>query len=351
MKSKHFIPAAALVLALALTLIGCDGGKSALIGRWKLVDGSIKYKNMELLKDGTAIVGDESSSIAVNWKIENDRFYLTHPLGAQSWGYKISGSTLTLTDNDSKVSKYKTEKAIEEEAAAAVAAFNARLSKGTVLADPLKDSRDGKTYKTVKIDEQVWMAENLNYKVEGSKCGDIDNPKTKRINNKDYKNGYTEYTVYPLLDDNTKGCDKYGRLYNWETAMKACPKGWHLPSDKDWYALYRSIDTASSDGYSKTGGKHLKAKEGWNYSSNGKDYSVNAEDTFGFSALPGGIVIYNGSDIDGYLRSVGEHCVLWSSSNISVHEMGTHDGIVESDINYYKKYDKSPLFSIRCVKD
>ncbi|MDR0515691.1 MAG: fibrobacter succinogenes major paralogous domain-containing protein [Fibromonadaceae bacterium] len=141
------------------------------------------------------------------------------------------------------------------------------------------DTRDGKTYKTTKIGEQVWMAENLNYEAKRSKC----------------------------YNDSISYCDKYGRLYDWATAMGidkkfnrkkwngsdvkhqgVCPKGWHLPNDEDWDKLYRYVDGdkgTESLYNSKTAGEYLKSKKGWD------DYegkSSNGLDVFGFSALPGG---------------------------------------------------------------
>src|SRR5215469_10890371 len=93
--------------------------------------------------------------------------------------------------------------------------FNPAITYGSFT-----DSRDSKTYRTVVIGTQTWMAENLNYNATGSKC----------------------------YNDSTQYCDLYGRLYDWTTAMAGvssssanpsgvlgiCPVGWHLPSDAEW---------------------------------------------------------------------------------------------------------------------
>ncbi|MDR0515566.1 MAG: hypothetical protein LBH25_00805 [Fibromonadaceae bacterium] len=109
----------------------------------------------------------------------------------------------------------------------------------TPTANTIKDSRDGKTYKAVKIGTQTWAAENLNYNASGSYC----------------------------YENDPANCGKYGRLYDWNTAMKACPSGWHLPSGTEWDKLYRYADGTSgveSPYESETAGKYLKAKSGWN---------------------------------------------------------------------------------------
>jgi len=189
--------------------------------------------------------------------------------------------------------------------------FESRVKNGTIASssDTFTDPRDGKVYRTVKIGEQIWMAENLAFNAPGSKCYDND-------------------------ENNGK---KYGRLYDWDTAMKASPPGWHLPSDDEWQTL---VDFAGGE---KIAGKKLKAKNGWN---NNGNKSGNGTDDFSFSALPGG---YGGSD--GSFGSVGNYGYWWSSSEYGSYD--AYDRIMDYHYEgvYYYYGSKLYLRSVRCLQD
>jgi len=211
------------------------------------------------------------------------------------------------------------------------------LCGGTATYNPTTqfcDSRDSKAYKRVTIGTQTWMAENLNYSASGSKC----------------------------YDNSTANCTKYGRLYDWATAMGisssynsssynpsastkyrgVCPSGWHLPSNAEWDKLVRYVDgsTGTSSPYdSPTAGRYLKAKSGWNSNGNG-------EDTYGFSALPGG---YGYSD--GYFSNVGNYGYWWSSSESSSGNAYSRYMYYNYEDVFCRSYVKDYLFSVRCLQD
>lgn len=128
------------------------------------------------------------------------------------------------------------------------------------------DSRDQQTYKTVKIGNQTWFAENLNY------------------------NTTTGWWWY---DNDSENGDKYGRLYTWDAATTACPSGWHLPSSEEWTTLTNYL-TNNGYGYGGSGddiAKSMASSSGWEISSSpgkiGNDQATN--NSSGFNGFPGGI--------------------------------------------------------------
>jgi len=170
------------------------------------------------------------------------------------------------------------------------------------------DRRDGKIYKWVKIGNQIWMAQNLNYKTENSWC----------------------------YDNKTSNCDTYGRLYNWQTAVRACPSGWHLPSRKEWTKLKEFLG-----GKSTAGGKMKEAGTAHWASPN-----TGATNSSGFTALPGG-----GRYKYGNFRYLTERTYFWSSS----------ESYATSYWNRYLDYlsvdmcrgyrNETNGFSVRCLQD
>jgi len=199
------------------------------------------------------------------------------------------------------------------------------------------DARDGKKYRAVAIGKQTWMAENLNYNAKGSKCygegGKVYNSKTKK------------FDITLSKAEIQANCKKYGRLYNWATAMEACPKGWRLPSDEDWNVLMKFVNPSCSDNsYCDGAGTKLKATNGWN-SIGGK--SGNVTDDYGFSALPGG----DGNSSGGF-NGVGGFGYWWSASEDDSNGADFRGMYYfDEDAVDWDSLDKDGLFSVRCVKD
>jgi uncharacterized protein (TIGR02145 family) len=172
-----------------------------------------------------------------------------------------------------------------------------------------KDNRDGQTYNWVKIGTQIWMAENLNYHEEwvgptrGNRC-------------------------YNNIDAN---CDKYGRLYEWDDAIRVCPDGWHLPTKPEWDLLINFVGSNP--------GKKLKSA-----SSDWRD-SVGT-DEYGFGGLPGGILRsdFERLNVNGYWWTATEDRTDWAYSK----DMSSGNGV---GLGYNgDNTTKTNHISVRCVE-
>ena len=98
-----------------------------------------------------------------------------------------------------------------------------------------KDARDRTTYQAIKLGDLYWMTSNLQYALpDRSRC---------------YK-------------DQAANCRQYGRMYDYDTALKICPKGWRLPSRKEWASLNaeqrQKLQLTLSGVYDRGGYRHAK---------------------------------------------------------------------------------------------
>jgi len=171
------------------------------------------------------------------------------------------------------------------------------------------DPRDGKSYGVVQIGSQTWMAENLDYEIDGSACPEGD----------------------------SRNCEKYGRLYTWEAAQNICPEGWLLPDSLDFAKLMEQVG-----GPSQTGDA-LKSTDGWFKKGNGSD-------AFGFKALPAGYrgAVYEGEG--GAYDGIGGYAYFWSATE-------TLDGLAyylfldfSSKAAGLNAFGKGDFRSVRCIK-
>jgi uncharacterized protein (TIGR02145 family) len=190
----------------------------------------------------------------------------------------------------------------------------------------LTDGRDGQVYKTVTINNYVWMAENLNF------------------------NYYYKTARSFCYENDTANCSKYGRLYNegaaydslkvfsensWKCAMDhqcgsvefvrgVCPEGWHVPAIWEWNELFYYVDANNAV-------KKLKATQGWN----GRE----GTDDYGFSILAVGFRSSEG----GYYKE-GAHAGFWSSTKKASYVYLNENEVFSMGVG-------SGARSIRCVKD
>lgn len=212
--------------------------------------------------------------------------------------------------------------------------FNPNVEYGTLV-----DSRDGRTYKTVTMGNDVWMAENLKY---------ADSVTTPNLKGQNW-----------CYDGDEENCETFGRLYSWTATMDVptvcldsvfdecygkgiCPEGWHVPNSTDTYHLLYSGSSS-----------FLSA------------YMTKSKDELGFSVLlgggafpeyeygDGGTTVYTGK-MD--YRYMGKEAYMWtdnlesySSARIEYFTLSSrYEG--SQQLNNSQESRRVGAY-VRCVKD
>ena len=139
------------------------------------------------------------------------------------------------------------------------------------------DTRDGKTYKTVKIGNQTWMAENLAFNTD-SNCW--------------------------VYDNDQNNVAKYGYLYKWKVAKAVCPSGWHLPDKEEFEILINNCGSSDEAAYK----------------------ALLPGGSSGFSAQFGGLSLGNG-----VFGDIGECAYIWSSFKLG----GYYEDVETGEVQYY----------------
>ena len=200
--------------------------------------------------------------------------------------------------------------------------FNPDIDYGTMT-----DKRDGKTYRTTKIGDQVWMAENLNYAGNGG--------------------------IGHCYDDIPENCETGGRLYKWNVAKDVCPEGWHLPSKTEFETMFSTVKLI----YDKEMGSFadmFKATSGWKSANRRLTQGL---DKVGFSAVPAGgryigsyrEPLYNDANYSAYFltsterNEVSEYIMLLRTNEASI--------VYDFDEGRPRNSTKESSFSVRCLKD
>lgn len=224
--------------------------------------------------------------------------------------------------------------------------------------DYFTDERDGKVYKTVKIGEQIWMAENLNtaFYFDGT-------PVELITSNETWSESLFGYSYYDFSETIQK---QNGNLYKYFTATDVCPFNWHLPTNSDWDKMLFTLGKNKTDYHFKSqyeeiflAGNELKIKDPtlWQFweRRDGEIFESNQyiTNSSNFSALPSGYRFSDGSFSD-----LGRNTWFWSADsdlNFSNENSGinTYSLIFKRD---HVEKNASPVVlqwgaSIRCVKD
>ena len=185
---------------------------------------------------------------------------------------------------------------------------------GIAKSEDFIDTRDNTVYPTVKIGEQIWMAKNLRFKLEGKSWA---------------------------YNDDENNVAKYGRLYTWESLEEVIPNGWHLPTDKEWQTLEAFLGMTTED-LDKSG------------------YSINRGEDQGTQLKEGGKSLLNFPisgfrDYTGTFEALENRTYLWVNTEVEIDNKIEvyRRRIVKAESGLYRFTNPSSSFAItvRLVKD
>jgi uncharacterized protein (TIGR02145 family) len=171
------------------------------------------------------------------------------------------------------------------------------------------DPRDGESYTALTIGGQTWFGRNLAYEPAsgGSSC----------------------------YDNDPANCAVYGRLYDWQTAMNACPDGWHLPSKQEWEEMIEFLG-----GVAVAGGKLKETGfEHW------MEPNTGATNESGFTGLP------SGGEIDNSFDNLGRTAYFWTST-LHNDQYAWYPVLLNNTTTANMGYTDDPFkFCVRCIRD
>ncbi len=184
--------------------------------------------------------------------------------------------------------------------------FVSALVMNLLAQNKFTDPRDGNTYRIISAGNTIWMAENLKYEVTGE-------------------------SVYSF-DNNSDNVAAYGLLYDWETALKACPDGWHLPSGSEFRSLMDQSEINDNRGKPGSGPATFKVQ------------------------------LAGMQDYEGTFSEMDESAYYWTSTEYSKNEAEYFSYLLINDkpvIDLSRKEDmpdihgaeKTNKYSVRCVKN
>jgi uncharacterized protein (TIGR02145 family) len=217
---------------------------------------------------------------------------------------------------------------------AATSSANGRLQTQNLSHDTVQDV-EGNTYRTVKIGDQIWLAENLR--------------------STQFQDGSKVKTGFIPKDDHSN-LAKYGRLYNWHDVTDPrhlCPEGWRVATDEDWKVLERTMGMPHTevDQNGWRGGDQFIGLQLKEAQSDGlfKKFDQSLVNKQHFSARPAGV------KWNGFYITQGDYTEFWTASS-ATEKQGIIRTLAYSWWNAHKHEirratsSKAYMFSVRCVK-